>query len=57
MHLPRRSFLQSAASAIPAVAFVDLLAQSPAPPSPAVTADFMSRYEMRWLGPSPFLKS
>jgi mannose-6-phosphate isomerase-like protein (cupin superfamily) len=35
MLLHRRRFLQSAASTVPAVAFVDLLAQSPAPPSPA----------------------
>jgi hypothetical protein len=26
-------------------------------PELAATADFMNRYEMRWIGPSPFWKS
>jgi mannose-6-phosphate isomerase-like protein (cupin superfamily) len=33
--------------------FIDAAAH----PSLASTADFMNRYEMRWMGPSPFWKS
>jgi mannose-6-phosphate isomerase-like protein (cupin superfamily) len=33
--------------------FIDAAAQ----PSLAATADFMNRYDMRWVGPSPFWKS
>jgi hypothetical protein len=33
--------------------FIDAAAQ----PSLAATADFMNRYDMQWIGPSPFWKS
>jgi len=33
--------------------FIDAAAQ----PSLAATADFMNRYDMRWIGPSPFWKA
>ncbi len=36
MPIPRRTFLQSAASLVPVAAFHNLIAQTPAPPTPAL---------------------
>jgi hypothetical protein len=41
----------------PAVKMEQYFIDATAHPSLAATEDFMNRYEMRWIGPSPFWKS
>jgi hypothetical protein len=41
----------------PAVKMEQYFVDASANPSLAATADFMNRYDMQWIGPSPFWKS